>query len=201
MWELIKNLSELLKFLAILLALSAVAYWWWVNRKRRWWIWQVGFYPAQVNRLLVNQPEGVPLALTLRFLMVNISLLPKVVTDVSFTLLRLSDGLEVKFAPYALMGSLAFSRPNTKWKADWQELFRPLVIKERGYESFNLLFLPADASTDLLLPGKYRSTVTYQMSQGKPISISFSFPIDEDEVNDFTNGVPFGKLQRNLPVA
>jgi hypothetical protein len=208
MWESVKNISELLKFLAILIAIWGIAYWWWINRSRTWWIWELVFYPAQVTKSFIFPSEGIPLVISLRSLVVNLSIFPKIVTEVTLTVVRRSDGVEFKFFPYGLMGDRGVVKTKKDWEKEdwahaWQESFRPLVIKERAHESFNLLFIPdtmANPNGKDLLPDKYEATVVYKLSRGKPIDISFLFSIDEEELNYFKDGKSFVKLHRNLSI-
>src|ERR1035437_4326492 len=99
-WTYIKNISELFKLLAIFIAILGVVYWWWYNRKRSWWVWGLCFWPHKNNGNLINRPNGLPLVITLRGLIVNVSLFPKVIKDVSLIITRLDDGRRFDFDPY-----------------------------------------------------------------------------------------------------
>src|SRR5271167_4015706 len=100
-WAYVKNLKDLLDFLAVLIGILGFLYWRWYNTKKSWWVWRLTFWPPRTTANLV---DNEPLVVTLRGLIVNVGLFPKVVNEVALVLHRHDDGREFEFDPYALMG-------------------------------------------------------------------------------------------------
>jgi hypothetical protein len=201
-WTYIKNISELFKLLAVFIVILGVVYWWWYNRKRSWWVWGLYFWPRRTNSNLINSPDGLPLVITLRCLIVNVSIFPKVIEEVSLVINRVNDARRFEFDPYAFMGPLGFVQTEQGWSHDQQELFRPFVVEARSNASQHILFIPVGPENlrlQELSAGHYKAILEFKKARGKPIKIAFDFDLQEGEVDGFLDAeTAVGKLTRNL---
>jgi hypothetical protein len=141
-------------------------------------VWGIFFWPAECNRSLVNSPQGLPLVVSMRFQVVNVGLIPKMIHEVSLTIAR--SGEVHRFDPYALMGPDCFARMETGWQSDKKELFRPLTVGPRSSEDFHFLFVPVGPKqTRLRGPraGGYECTLSFLPAGGRPVEIRFAINV------------------------
>lgn len=200
-WTLVKNLKDLFEFLGILITVAGFIYWRWYNRKKSWWVWQLTFWPKKTCENLV---ESEPLVVSLKGVIVNVSLFPKVVNEVALTIRRLNDNHRFELDAYALMGPNGFFKTDKGWSNDRQELFRPLVAESRSNLLYHLLFVPVGKVEDRLkdlVAGNYKAFLEFTRPRRKPIRFTFDFQLQESDVAGFLEGdTAFAKLARNLSV-
>jgi hypothetical protein len=198
-WTYVKNLKDLLELLGIFIAILGFIYWWWYNTSKSWWVWQVTFWPPKTTATLVQRE---PVLITLKGVIVNVSLFPKVINEMVLSVQRLEGGRKCEFRPFALMGPNGFSKMDGVWSNDRQELFRPLVAEARSNLIYHVLLVPvSEGGMGEMEAGRYEALLECRRPRGKPKRIAFDFELKKSEVDGFLEGEEaIGKLVRNLKI-
>ena len=161
----------------------------------------MAFWPKNAYQHLVQDTE---LVVSLKGLIVNVGIVPQVISEVVLRLYPLNQKGEFVFDPYALMGPNCFSSTDDGWGNDLQELFRPLVVEARSNLIYHFLFVPV-GKTENRMKGlhadDYRAVLEFKRPNRPSKFVSFTFQLSDSAVDTFLQGNSgVGVLTRNVSV-
>ncbi len=172
------------------------------NKAGSWWIWRLTYWSKGITgsyrcRTLEGDKEPRP-TISIRIALVNPSIFTIVIVDTLLILKQQGSPNKYKLSPWAIMEDFnpsSLMRNDANRTIITKESFRPILLKPRSEEIFEIAFVSMEKShefytggykklVDLLPAGKYSAALEFTKVSGKPIRINFTFDLKPEVYDD-----------------
>lgn len=146
----------------------------------------------------------IPPAVLVNFVVVNPSIIPAAITQVTLTIKRLADGSIYKFAPTHYGKKEGVDKPGAPARVQFEDFWRPILLKPASCSAHRLVFIPAQLRPPIasdpddklftdLAAGEYECSVDLRFerlfrlmkTRGKSRRIARAVDIDELSVEEW----------------